>query len=113
MSKEGWGQREDRILQRVSRAFLLFVHSLWVVCSLTPRCLRQGGQRWAVALAGQRLPGLASYLFGHPYFSTVGIDSYALLPVSASLAFGEIHQGTNSGDWSSWAKGKREFVFSF
>lgn len=89
MSRERWGQR-GRILRWVSYAFLLFIGSLWAACSLIQHCLRQGGQRGAVALAGQHPPGSVPYLCSHPHFGTVGVDNGKLLPVSAGLPLGRL-----------------------
>lgn len=69
--------------------------------------LRPGGQRGAVALAGQHPPGLVSRLCRLPHLKAVGADSGKLLPVSAALL-----RGDPSGRWVTGAAGLRaeEFV---
>lgn len=78
---------------QASQDFLLFVRSLWAAHGLIWHCLRHGGQRGAVALAGQQPPGLVSHLCGHPHLKAVGTDGGKLLPVSAEPCFGQTHQG--------------------
>lgn len=68
------------------QASLLFVGSLRAARGFLWHRLRPGGQRGAVALAGQHPPGLVSRLCRLPHLKAVGADSGKLLPVSAGPA---------------------------
>lgn len=84
---------EGQVSEHISHVLLFFVGSLWAARSLIWHCLWQGGQRGAVALAGQHPQGLAAHLCSHPHLRAVGAHSGKLLPVSAGLASGRPIRG--------------------
>ena len=68
------------------QASLLSVGSLRAARGFIWHRLRPGGQRGAVALAGQHPPGLVSRLCRLPHLKAVGADTGKLLPVTAGPA---------------------------